>query len=262
MRIHGLPASFLPAGKFAREHMRPAASAALLYRMDNASGDVTCDVLSGSSVATGMISFSRIRFHAAHQCNSHPASDKSPSIGRARQPIGFPEACPASVSGKAVQVILVPPVALIEWTERHHDLAGNDLMPLRYHPKPGTFLICDYSGHVVPEMVKKRPVVVISPRFRRREGLCTVVPLSCTPPDPVMPYHVPLDLERPLGGRWCETRLWAKCDMVTVASFNRLDLIRIGKTSEGRRIYNRDALGDEQLRKVREAVARSIGLLT
>ncbi len=135
-------------------------------------------------------------------------------------------------------------------------------MALKFHPEPGSFLICDYRGYVKPEMVKRRPVVVISPRFRRREGLCTVVPLSCTPPDPVMPYHVLLKLDQPLSARWNATSVWAKCDMVTVASFARLDLIRIGKMQNGKRIYNCDRLSDEQLLKIREAVAKSIGLLT
>ena len=50
---------------------------------------------------------------------------------------------------------------------------------LKFHPEPGTILICDYStGFRLPEMVKKRPVVTISPRLKRRDGLITVVPLS------------------------------------------------------------------------------------
>ena len=135
-------------------------------------------------------------------------------------------------------------------------------MVLRFHPKEGMFLVCDYRGYEKPEMVKRRPVVVISPRFRTREGLCTVVPLSCSTPDPVMPYHVLLELDRPLGGRWQQMTLWAKCDMVTVASFKRLDLIRIGKTKDGRRLYNYTRLDDDKLLDLRQAVARSIGLLT
>ena len=77
-----------------------------------------------------------------------------------------------------------------------------------------------------------------------------------------MPYHVLLQLDRPLSRRWQEIRLWAKCDMVTVASFQRLDLIRIGRDANGKRLYNQDKLDPEQLLKLRQAVARSIGLLT
>ena len=53
-------------------------------------------------------------------------------------------------------------------------------MPLRFHPRVGSILICDYStGFVAPEMVKRRRVVVIS-RLRQRADLYTVVPLSTT----------------------------------------------------------------------------------
>ena len=77
-----------------------------------------------------------------------------------------------------------------------------------------------------------------------------------------MPYHVLLRLQRPLGGPWQETEVWAKCDMVTVASFARLELIRIGKGPDNRRIYNYERLDEQQLLNIRKAVARSIGLLT
>ncbi len=134
-------------------------------------------------------------------------------------------------------------------------------MPLLFHPNPGTFLICDFrKGFCKPEMTKRRPVVVISPRFRRREGLCTVVPLSTTPPKPVEPYHVLLKLPEPLHPKkWPATEVWAKCDMVAVVSFQRLDLIRLGKQN-GKRIYNQSRLDPDTLQAVRKAVAYSIGL--
>ncbi len=58
---------------------------------------------------------------------------------------------------------------------------------LTFHPKPDTLLICDFDrGFKAPEMVKKRPVVVISPRRRKSTPqLCTVVPLSSSAPNPV-----------------------------------------------------------------------------
>lgn len=41
-------------------------------------------------------------------------------------------------------------------------------MALRFHPKPGTILMCDFdTGFQVPEMVKKRPVIVLSPKRKR-----------------------------------------------------------------------------------------------
>ncbi|MEI6730857.1 MAG: type II toxin-antitoxin system PemK/MazF family toxin, partial [Pseudomonadota bacterium] len=49
-------------------------------------------------------------------------------------------------------------------------------MAIKYHPNPGTVLTCDFSGMIEPEMIKERPVVVISPRLCSRTGLCTIVP--------------------------------------------------------------------------------------
>lgn len=52
-------------------------------------------------------------------------------------------------------------------------------MPLNFHSALGTIVICNYDDVVVePEMRKARPVVVISPRLRRRPGLVTIVPLN------------------------------------------------------------------------------------
>ena len=50
-------------------------------------------------------------------------------------------------------------------------------------------LYCDFStGFQPPEMVKRRPVVLISPR-RKNAALCTVVPLSTKEPVPIEDYH-------------------------------------------------------------------------
>ena len=66
-------------------------------------------------------------------------------------------------------------------------------MPITFYPRPGSVLICDFnSGFKEPEMVKKRPVVVVSPWARRFTELFTVVPLSGTAPQVVRDYHVKL----------------------------------------------------------------------
>lgn len=68
-------------------------------------------------------------------------------------------------------------------------------MPIQEHPALGTILTCDFNaGFKEPEMVKRRPVVVISPKIAGRYGLCTVVALSLTEPDPIMPYHCQIDI--------------------------------------------------------------------
>lgn len=67
-------------------------------------------------------------------------------------------------------------------------------MPIREHPQTGTVMLCDFNaGFRVPEMVKRRPCVVISPKIASRPGLCTVVALSTDRPNPVMSYHCQID---------------------------------------------------------------------
>lgn len=54
-------------------------------------------------------------------------------------------------------------------------------------------MICDFrQGFRVPEMVKKRPAVVVSPQIQGRPNLCTVVPISTDAPKIKAPYHLEL----------------------------------------------------------------------
>ena len=102
---------------------------------------------------------------------------------------------------------------------------------LTFHPEPGMLLICDFdTGFKAPEMVKKRPVVVISPRRRRSAAqLYTVVPLSTTAPNPVESFHHRMDPKSlPASLRSQDT--WAKCDMLYTVSLNRLDRVRVKST--------------------------------
>jgi len=41
-------------------------------------------------------------------------------------------------------------------------------MSIKFNPEQGLIVICDFKGFVPPEMVKRRPAVVISPRLRQR----------------------------------------------------------------------------------------------
>ncbi len=133
-------------------------------------------------------------------------------------------------------------------------------MSLTYHPNIGTIVICDYHGFVSPEMVKRRPVIVISPRFRTRSNLCTVVPLSTTIPEPPMPYHYKLVVDPPLPKPYDSTVMWVKADMFATVSFSRLFLPRKGKTSNGSRQYDIRIIDKFDLRKIQECVLHAIGL--
>ena len=133
-------------------------------------------------------------------------------------------------------------------------------MALRFHPKPGTILLCDYRGFIVPEMVKLRPAVIISPRLRHRDRLCTVVPLSGMEPDPREDYHHLLNFDRPLPKPWASPHYWVKADMLATVSFDRLHLIGIGRDQEGKRKYLNMRVGSEDLRAIRACVLVALGL--
>jgi uncharacterized protein YifN (PemK superfamily) len=134
-------------------------------------------------------------------------------------------------------------------------------MPIHFPVAPGTILLCDYRGFRAPEMVKRRPVVVISPRLPHRDMLCSVVPLSTTAPSKDLPYVCRLDLPIALPAPFDTERVcWAKADMVATVSFSRLDLFRTARDFSGKRRYLRPRLPDEDLRRVRAAVLHGLGL--
>jgi uncharacterized protein YifN (PemK superfamily) len=85
--------------------------------------------------------------------------------------------------------------------------------------------MCDFDGFVEPEMVKKRPVVVIA-RNRSNSKLVTVVPLSCTPPTQMESHHYELP-RNPVPAHKGKT-CWAKCDMLATVAIARMDRLKKG----------------------------------
>jgi mRNA interferase MazF len=133
---------------------------------------------------------------------------------------------------------------------------------IREHPPTGSILMCDFNaGFREPEMTKRRPVVVISPRIRSRPGLCTVVALSTTAPQPAMDYHCQVDFHPPLP-EWMQSEgVWIKGDMVQAVSFHRLDFIRLPKGANGQRGYYYSTLSAENLTRIRGCVLGGLGLI-
>lgn len=128
-------------------------------------------------------------------------------------------------------------------------------MALRIPPYSGQIVLCDYKGFIIPEMVKRRPVVVISPKPRRELTLCAVVPLSTTPPRVVELHHLEVVLPPDLvHGAGFKPTCWAKCDLVNTVSLERLDLIRVGRSTGGKRQYSYSCVNDAMLNKLRQAV--------
>ena len=114
--------------------------------------------------------------------------------------------------------------------------------------------MCDFNtGFQPPEMVKHRPVVVISPWKRRTTGLCTIVPLSTTDPIPIEPFHHLMD-PRSLPGRLARDDTWAKCDMLYTVSLDRLSRA----TNRGQPLKFR--VLDADLDAIRACVKIALGL--
>ncbi|HEY0383884.1 MAG TPA: type II toxin-antitoxin system PemK/MazF family toxin [Candidatus Elarobacter sp.] len=129
----------------------------------------------------------------------------------------------------------------------HHDVA------LRFFPGPGMILMCDFSGYVLPEIVKTRRVVVVSPK-RLFQSLwdvtLVVVPLSEIEPRPLGPWHHCIPSGRYRGVATC----WAKADLLAHVSLARLNRI----------YYERDRIVpvvyDGDLQAIRAAAAAAIGI--
>ena len=136
-------------------------------------------------------------------------------------------------------------------------------MLLRYPVKPRTILLCDYSlgGFQPPEMVKRRPAVVITGVLPRRNNLHTVVPLSGTPSDAANLYHCKIELTVPLPPPFDETEWWVKADMVATVGLHRLDLFRTERDQYGKRKYLTNLrVSDDQFDAILKALRHALGL--
>ncbi len=125
---------------------------------------------------------------------------------------------------------------------------------LQFHPRKGAVLMCDFTGNIVPEIIKKRPVVVITPRLPYRTGLATVVPLSTTKPEYNVNYVVKLN--KYYGNDVNAPQQYAKCDLVCSVSFKRLDRIKVGY-----RKYMCPQMSEEDLKSVLEGVKYALGFV-
>ncbi len=133
-------------------------------------------------------------------------------------------------------------------------------MALKFHPEPGTIVICDFKGFNAPEMVKKRPVVIISPRYKRQTGRCVIVPLSTTQPNPIENWHCFVNFDKPLGKHFAAIGAWAICNMPYAVSYERLDLIRNPRDQGQKRTYQTAQLTDGGLNKIRHGIVFALGL--
>jgi len=134
-------------------------------------------------------------------------------------------------------------------------------MPIQYPVARRTIVLCDYGmgGFREPEMVKRRPAIVFSPRLPHRDGLCGVVPLSGSEPSRPVPYVVRVKLAQPLPAPFAESVFWAKCDMIATVAVQRLDLFRLPREN-GRRKYLHPKVDVEAFEAVARGVLHGLGL--
>jgi uncharacterized protein YifN (PemK superfamily) len=84
--------------------------------------------------------------------------------------------------------------------------------------------MCNFTGFNTPEMVKVRPVIILT-KHRHNAQLVTIIPLSTTPPMQVADHHHELSAN-PLPGKQ-NVRCWAKCDMIYTLSIARMDRFKL-----------------------------------
>jgi mRNA interferase MazF len=138
----------------------------------------------------------------------------------------------------------------------------NPKMGIQFPAGVGTILLCDYNrgGFQPPEMVKRRPAVVISPRLPFRDGLCTVVPISSDDGMVAAEYVVRLEFKPPLPAPFSYDVAWAKCDMLATVGFARLDFFHTERDQHGRRKYLNPKLPTADLERVRRGVLFALGM--
>ena len=127
-------------------------------------------------------------------------------------------------------------------------------MPLQYFPRAGQVLMCDFKGFEPPEMVKPRPVIIISPKLPSRSQIATVVPISTTAPNKETLYAIRLS-KNYHPKEEDDYPCWAKCDMVMNLCVDRLDGFKIG-----RRKWANPRCTGEDLQAVKLGVIHGLGM--
>jgi uncharacterized protein YifN (PemK superfamily) len=125
---------------------------------------------------------------------------------------------------------------------------------MSFFPRMGSLLMGDFSDLKEPEMTKKRPVIVVSPRLPYRSELVAVVPVSLTAPRHALPFCYKLS-KNYHPNEPDDLPCWAKADMVTNIALRRLNGFKIG-----RRKWDYPKLSPADLDGVRRAVMCGLGL--
>ena len=124
---------------------------------------------------------------------------------------------------------------------------------IQFQPQTGHILMCHFGlGFKKPEIVKTRPVLVISPHQRVWTGLVVVLPISSKEPNPMRPYHFQLPDGTIPGNKYEHS--WIKGDLIMAVGSHRLDRIKLGF-----RKYATISVPDNVLREARRCALHAIG---
>jgi uncharacterized protein YifN (PemK superfamily) len=129
-------------------------------------------------------------------------------------------------------------------------------MGIPFIPRAGMVLMCDFAtGFIAPEMVKVRPVVVLSKR-RWNRRTCIVIPCSSITAFGALRVTVPLPRRK---YAFLRQDSWAKCDCPYTVSLRRLRALRDSRAyaMDSRRTM----LEPADLLRIRKCVVKAIGLL-
>jgi mRNA interferase MazF len=128
------------------------------------------------------------------------------------------------------------------------------------HPPRGAIVRVDLNeGFRSPEMVKRRPCIILSPPIPDRPQLCTIVPLSTSRPNTIRPHHLEISLDPPLPAPYANPKMWVKADIVLTVAFHRLRLLFV-KSSEGQRVYDLRVREPAVFARVQDCVRAGLGL--
>lgn len=134
---------------------------------------------------------------------------------------------------------------------------------MQYPVKPKTILLCDYNagGFRPPEMIKRRPAVVMMGALPGRNNLHTVVPLSGTESAAACKYQCRIELDAPLPEPFDETIWWVKADMIATVGLDRLDLFQTKRDQYGKRKYISNLrVSDENFEVIKACLRYALGL--
>jgi uncharacterized protein YifN (PemK superfamily) len=132
-------------------------------------------------------------------------------------------------------------------------------MALPFQPGVKSIVLCDFTGFKVPEMVKRRHVVVIA-KNKKNPRLVTIVPLSTTAPFEPDGIHHRLSGTYRWGTHDSPKDVWAKCDMIYTISTDRLNgLFRKRAFGEKRREYFTENISDADFLAIRRSIRAALG---